>query len=304
MTDSNNKPKKRNALGRGLKNLIPERNEDTKSRLFQVPVDEIEKAGDQPRTHFDEAGLEELAESIEESGVIQPLVVREGHGEDGGYELIAGERRLRASKRAGLEEVPVVVREVSDAEAYALALVENIQREDLNPIEEAQAYERLKEELGLTQAELADHLGKSRSAIANATRLLNLPGEVREMVVDGELTAGHARALVSLPDGVAIQLAKQIVHEGMSVRRAEKLAQKVSPDDDEEDDDEETEESTSSSSKSRYRDDAQVKRIKNDLQTALGTKVELKDKHGKGKVEIHYEDYEILQAVLDRILED
>jgi len=297
-TSSNN----RNALGRGLKNLIPERNEEARSRLFKVPVADIDRPDDQPRTHFDETGLEELAESIEESGVIQPLVVREG---EEAYELIAGERRLRASKMAGLEEVPVVVREVTDAEAYALALVENIQREDLNPVEEANAYERLQQELGLTQAELADHLGKSRSAIANATRLLNLPEDVREMLVEGELTAGHARALVSLPDEVARQLAKQIAHEGMSVRRAENLAKKFGPEDegdDEEDDVEE--ETTTTSTGSEYRADAQVKRVKNDLQTALGTKVELKDRHGEGKVEIHYDDYEILQAVLDRILDE
>jgi ParB family chromosome partitioning protein len=284
----------RNALGRGLENLIPDRNEEGEGgRLVQVPIADIERPPDQPRTYFDETGLEELAESISESGVIQPLVVREGSD---GYELIAGERRLRASRKAGLDAVPVVIREVSDAEAYALALVENIQREDLNPIEEATAYERLKAELGLTQAELAEHLGKSRSAIANATRLLKLPEAVQQMLVEGDLSSGHARALISLDDELARQIAERIVDEDLSVREAEKLAKRAQKKGDDD--------SSDRSSGSRYRDDAQVNKIKTDLQRALGTKVELKDKHGKGRVEIHYDDYEILQSVLDRILKE
>jgi ParB family chromosome partitioning protein len=281
----------RKALGRGLDNLIPDRGSDSLGQLFEIPVDEIERPPDQPRTHFDEAGLEELADSIAESGVIQPLVVRDGGD---GYELIAGERRLRASKRAGLDEVPVVLRDVSDAEAYALALVENIQREDLNPIEEARACERLKRELGLTQAELAEHLGKSRSSIANATRLLDLPEAVQQMLVEGDLSAGHARALVSLSDEDATRIAAQVVENGLTVRETEKLASRAKRDE---------EEAETASTGSRYRDDAQVKKITDDLQRALGTKVELKDRHGKGRVEIHYDDYEILQSVLDRILE-
>jgi len=283
----------RNALGRGLENLIPDRGREGPGQLFEVAVEAIDRPAEQPRTHFDDEGLDQLADSIEESGVIQPLVVREGAD---GYELIAGERRLRAAKRAGLGEVPVVVREVSDAEAYALALVENIQREDLNPVEEARAYERLEEELGLTQSELAEHLGKSRSAIANATRLLELPEAVQRMLVDGDLTAGHARALVALSDGEATRIASQVVEEGLSVREAEKLAQRARRDEDAS--------NGSSGGGSRYRDDAQVTQITNDLQRALGTKVELKDRHGKGRVEIHYDDYEILQSVLDRILEE
>lgn len=294
MSDSDAKSRQgRNALGRGLKHLIPDRAEGEGGRLYEVPVEEIERPEEQPRTHFDETGLKELTESIRESGVLQPLVVREGSD---GFELIAGERRLRASKRAGLDEVPVVVRDVTDAEAYALALVENIQREDLNAIEEARAYNRLQDELGFTQAELANHLGKSRSTIANATRLLNLPESVQQMVVDGELSSGHARALVSLPDETAERLATRISKKGLSVREAEKLAQRAQK---EEDDKE-----SGSSGGSRYRDDAQVQKITDDLQRALGTKVQLKDRHGEGKVEIHYDDYEILQSVLDQILRE
>ena len=292
MTDSKGKSRKRKALGRGLKNLIPDRGEDVAGRLFQIPVDDIEPRGDQPRSEFDEEALQELADSIRESGLIQPLVVREVEET---YELIAGERRLRASRKAGLEEVSVVIRDVSDAEAYALALVENIQREDLNPVEEATAYERLKDELELTQSELADHLGKSRSAIANATRLLNLPESVQQKLVDQEISAGHARALVSLPHDVAMKLAEEIVEEGLSVRETEELAKEAQ--------DDKNRGKRTTPSGSRYRDDAQVRQITEDLQRSLGTKVKVKDRHGKGKLEIHYDDYDILQSVLDRILE-
>lgn len=297
MTDSDDDTTNtRRALGRGLDNLIPDRGHEGPGQLFEVPVDEITRPPDQPRTHFEEEGLQELADSIEESGVIQPLVVRDA---EDGYELIAGERRLRASKRAGLEEVPVVLRDVSDTEAYALALVENIQREDLNPVEEAKAYENLKQQLGLTQTELAEHLGKSRSAVANATRLLELPDLVQEMLLDDDIAAGHARALVPLSDEDAVRIATQVVEEELSVRETEKLAQRAKRSENNASSGEED-----SSGGTRYRDDAQVKKITNDLQRALGTKVELKDRHGTGRVEIHYDDYDILQSVLDRILDE
>ena len=191
--------------------------------------------------------------------------------------------------------MPVVIKDVSDSEAYALALVENIQREDLNPIEEATAYERLKEDLDLTQSELAEQVGKSRSTIANATRLLKLPATVQQMLVDGDLSAGHARVLVPLSDTDAERLATRIIKEGLSVREAEKLAKKRSESD--------GDKKKKKSGGSRYRDDAQTRQITNKLQRALGTKVKLKDRDGKGKVEIHYEDYEILQSVLDKIVE-
>ena len=294
MSDSKNNSGKRRALGRGLKNLIPDKGDSSDGRLVKVAVEKVSKADSQPRKEFDEQGLRELAASIEESGLIQPLVVRE---QGDGYELIAGERRLRACRRAEIAQVPVVIKDVTDAEAYALALVENIQREDLNPIEEATAYERLKEDLGLTQQALAERVGKSRSTIANATRLLKLPATVQQMLVDGDLSAGHARVLVPLSATDAERLATRIIKEGLTVREAEKLAKKRGESDDDEDEEEKT-------GGSRYRDDAQTRQITDKLQRALGTKVKLKDRDGKGKVEIHYEDYEILQSVLDRIVED
>lgn len=282
-------------MGKGLKNIIPDKAEGEEAdKLVDLAVSKIEPAAEQPRREFDEAGLRELAASIEENGLIQPLVVRRA-GES--FELIAGERRLRACEMADVETVPVVIRDVTDAQAYALALVENIQREDLNPIEEAMAYERLMEEFEFTQSALADHLGKSRSTIANAVRLLGLPDEVREMVASGKLSAGHARALVPLSRRKAVNLAKRIVRQGLSVRKTERLVKKLS---DEDEGEEEGDDDEGSSSRG-YRDDAQTRMLTRELQKALGTKVKVKDKGGNGRVEIHYDDAEVLQSVLEKL---
>lgn len=293
MTDSNdNKPsrQRRRALGRGLGALIPRQQQGGNPREYQyLDLADIQPAESQPRRDFDEAALRNLAESIEESGVIQPLVVRQV---DEGYELIAGERRWRAAQMAGEEQVPAVVKDVTDAEAYAIALVENVQREDLNPMEEAAAYARLLEEFDFTQEELAQQVGKSRSSVANSVRLLTLPQKVCDMVASGDLSAGHARALVGLPSDIALRLATRIVKKGLSVREAEQLAKSMK---------EEGEAKPKPKKKPAYREDAQTRQITNQLQHALGTKVKLRDKHGKGKVEIFYEDYEVLQAVLDRL---
>ncbi|QDG49272.1 ParB/RepB/Spo0J family partition protein [Persicimonas caeni] len=293
MTDSNdNTPsrQRRRALGRGLGALIPRQQQGGNPREYQyLAVEDIQPAESQPRRDFDEAALRQLSESIEESGVIQPLVVRQV---DDGYELIAGERRWRAAQMAGEEQVPAVVKDVTDAEAYAIALVENVQREDLNPMEEAAAYARLLEEFDFTQEELAQQVGKSRSSVANSVRLLTLPQKVCDMVASGDLSAGHARALVGLPSDIALRLATRIVKKGLSVREAEQLAKSMK---------EQGEAQAKPKKKPTYRDDAQTRQITNQLQHALGTKVKLRDKHGKGKVEIFYEDYEVLQAVLDRL---
>jgi ParB family chromosome partitioning protein len=294
MSSEDDKPRggRRRALGRGLGALIPSQQKGGGGREYAyLPLESIEAAHTQPRTDFDEGGLRELAESIEESGLIQPLVVRET--DDDNYELIAGERRWRACKMVGLTDVPAVIKDVSDAEAYALALVENIQREDLNPMEEASAYARLMEEFEFTQSELAEQVGKSRSTIANAVRLLSLPQKVCEMVTSGELSAGHARTLVSLEPTLARRLATKIVKEGLSVREAEELAKQMK--------ERGTTTKKKKSSGSSYRDDAQTRDITRKLQQTLGTKVQLKDKHGKGKVEIYYEDYDVLQGVLDKL---
>jgi ParB family chromosome partitioning protein len=212
-----------------------------------------------------------------------------------GYELVAGERRWRACQMAGIDEVPVVVREMSDAEAFATALVENIQREDLNPLEEAIAYQRLLDEFGYTQKTVSAAVGKSRSAVANSVRLLRLPSSVQAYVASGELSAGHARSLAALPADEAAELAEIMVLHGYSVREAEELVR-------------ESKEAAQKAKKprtkktSQFRDDAQVRRVTDELQQALGTRVKVKDRHGAGHIEIHYSDYDVLQDVLDRLL--
>jgi ParB family chromosome partitioning protein len=226
-------PKSR--LGRGLGSLMspppavaarPEAESGAEGRTyFQCPVEQIVPLAGQPRTVFDERRLEELANSIRESGIIQPLVVRQTGG--GMYALIAGERRWRAAQRAGLTTVPVVVRETTDADVYVLALVENIQRADLSPVEEALAYERLLVETGMTHDGLADRVGKSRAAITNALRLLKLPEPVRELIRSGELSAGHARALLTAPEPVRLELAERIVSDELPVRQAEAIAREL-----------------------------------------------------------------------------
>ncbi len=289
---------RRKALGKGLGALIPQKSETQNGfdRTFAfVPVDSIRPAAEQPRKNFDPAALAELAQSIEASGLIQPLVVR-AIGDE--YELIAGERRWRACQQAEIEEVPVVIKELSDKEAFTLALVENVQREDLSPLEEALAYRRLIDEFDFTQQTVADEVGKSRSAVANALRLLNLPESVRAHLEAGDLTAGHARSLAALPDEEAVELAEIMVRHGYSVREAEELVRESKVPGEEE----EAAANSNSSPAARYRDDAQVRRVTEELQRALGTRVKVKDRHGKGRIEIHYDNYEVLQDVLDRLL--
>lgn len=231
------KAAKRPALGRGLGALLGEtRREEAVSRisvsapgeavasgLASLTVASIEPHPEQPRRHFDEDALEELARSIAARGVIQPVVVRPMGG--GRYQLVAGERRWRAAQRARLHEIPAIVRPLDDREVTALALIENLQREDLNPIEEARAYQRLSEQDGLTQQEIATFVDKSRSHVANLMRLLVLPGEVLDMVERAELSMGHARALAVLPDPVP--LARETVAKGYSVRNVERLAKRA-----------------------------------------------------------------------------
>ena len=284
--------RRRNALGRGLGALIP--NEDDrpkKKRTFvNLPIDRVAFARIQPRADFDQARIAELAASIEESGLIQPLVVREKQGR---YELIAGERRLRACRLAGLKEVPAVIKDVSDTDAYTLALIENIQREDLNPVEEALAFKKLLDDTGSNQTDLAARLGKSRSALANSIRLLDLPDQILDFLITGEISAGHARALIPLDRKQAFQLAEKIAEEGWSVRRTEEEVRKLK------DGPAEKKPATS-----RYRDDALVRDLTERLQHRLGTRVKLKDREGKGRIEIYYDDVDVLQSVLDRIFED
>ncbi len=214
------KPKK-SGLGKGLEALFAD-NTTTEPAINTLHIDEIEPNRSQPRSSFDPQQLLELSESIRQHGVLQPLVVRPMA--NGRYQIVAGERRWRAARSAGITQLPVVVKELSDREAMELALVENLMREDLTPMEEALGYRQLMEVYGLTQEEIAQRVGRSRPAVANALRLLSLPEEVAQLLNAGKLTAGHARALVPLEKQHAIELARLIVEKGLSVRQAEELA--------------------------------------------------------------------------------
>jgi ParB family chromosome partitioning protein len=216
--------KAKGGLGKGLDALFVDNNTDAASTSV-LAVSDIEPNRDQPRKQFDPAALADLADSIREYGVLQPLVVRPMT--DGSYQLVAGERRWRAARMAGLSEVPVVVRELSDVQTMELALIENLQREDLNVIEEASGYKELMEKFGFTQEQVSARVGKSRPVVTNALRLLNLPSEVRAMVESGQISAGHARALLAFDDDSAIRMvAKEILKKGLSVRQVEALAKK------------------------------------------------------------------------------
>jgi len=276
---------KRKALGKGLSALIPDAEtmpSEEKGSLFAVDIADIAPNRFQPRRDFDDAGLEDLARSIKEKGVIQPLIVREI---DDGYELIAGERRLRASSLAGLTEVPVVIKDVSDAESLEIALIENIQREDLNPIEESEAYQRLIDEFQITQEEMARRVGKDRTTITNSLRLLSLPDMIKGQLATGELTTGHARALLSLGNQAQIlATAKRIVAQSLSVRATEALVKKLK-------------EGTTPSEKpprDPFYDD-----LEETLTRSLGTKVRLTPRGESGKIEIEYYSPD----ELDRLLE-
>ena len=223
--------KKRGGLGRGLNALVSEAEYETGSSAAsasnaasetKLPIEDIVPNPNQPRIHFNETELRELSESIQEHGVLQPLLVRK-HGN--GYEIIAGERRYQASKLAGLEELPVIIKDVNDEEMLALALIENLQRSDLNPVEEAKGYRQLIDASGMTQEALSKAVSKSRSAITNSLRLLDLPEVVQQMIFEGTLTAGHARAILAVPyEDARIRLAEKVVAEGLSVRATENLA--------------------------------------------------------------------------------
>src|SRR5437868_10737288 len=273
---------KRPALGRGLGALIPGGSPSERKGVMNLGIEEIRPDRSQPRRHFDEAHIEELAESIRSKGVLLPLIVRRD-GE--GYVLVAGERRWRAAQKAGLRELPVMVRDVAEPEAFELALIENIQREDLNAVEEAEAYQRLIEHHGLTQEELAQRVGKDRSTIANAIRLLRLPDSIKEAVASGDLSMGHARALLGLTDdGDLRKAAEKVMREDLSVRQVEKLVQALK----------------GKRAQRTHRGDgtAQLRHLVEKLQRKLGAKVDLRDRGGSGAIEIRYAS----QAELDRII--
>ena len=254
--------------------------------LRSVPVERIRRGRHQPRRIVDESALEELAHSVRSRGIVQPIVVRPAGS--GGFEIVAGERRWRAAQMAGLHEVPVVVRECSDSEAAAVALIENIQREDLNPIEEAEGYRTLADEFGLTHQELADTVGRSRSSVSNTLRLLELNRDVRALVEQGALDMGHARALLALSGAEQSETAAEVVRRGLSARETEKLVRSKAKG-----------ETTTSGPKSR---DPDVVRLETELADRLGAKVRIDHKaKGKGSLTIHYSSLEALDGILERI---
>lgn len=275
------------ALGRGLSALIPQAGavpvsgEIKDKGILKLPIEAIRRDGAQPRKQFDEARLKELADSIQVQGIIQPVLVRKD-GE--GYLLIAGERRWRAAQLAGLKEIPALVREVSESQAFELALVENLQRADLNPIEEAEGYRRLIEEFKLSQEQVSQKVGKDRSTVANALRLLGLPDEVKGMVADGSISMGHARALLGVPRiPEMVELARRIGEKKLSVREAERLV-KVQK---------------GQEGAEPKKPSAQHRAVVEEIQRLLGTKVRLVERGGgKGTLEVDFFSYDDLDRLM------
>ncbi len=285
---------KRKSLGRGLKALIPVSEKKTATAavggIFLCPLNHLVPNEEQPRQSFDEDKLRELTESVRSKGVIQPLVVRAlDSGESGRFQIVVGERRWRAARLAGLNRVPVVVKDVSDAEMLEIALIENIQREDLNPIEEAGAYLQLIEEHGLNQDQLAKRVGRKRSTVANTLRLLKLPDEIQKHLMIGEITMGHARAILGLDSSSAqMALARKVVDEGLSVRSCEQMVCNRAK---------RSERQRKSSRAVKL--DPSRRRLVEDLQRRFGTKVDLQQSRRGGKVVIHYYS----DRELDRIIQ-
>lgn len=279
---------KQQRLGRGLDALISTslevRDDD---QVIEIKIDEIRPNPYQPRKEFDQKALEELKQSIAEHGIIQPLIARKSIK---GYELVAGERRLRAAKLANLESVPVVVKDFTDDQLMEIGLIENLQRENLNAIEEAQAYEKLMKRFSLTQEELAKRVGKSRPHVANFIRLLQLPSEVQKLVSEGKLSMGHARALLSVEEEqLKGKLAKKVIEEDLSVRQLEELVQKLPKN-----------VSRETKRKKEGRNPL-IKQTEDQLRSYFGTSVHVKYGNKKGKIEIEYYSDEDLQRIIELI---
>ncbi len=272
-------------LGRGLDALLGAPRSMEGEAVARLPIDQVKGGAHQPRKAFDEAKLQELAASIKQSGVLQPIIVRPSAL---GYEVVAGERRLRAARSAGLTEIPALVRQYSDDDVLVLSLVENIQRQDLNAIDRAQAYRRLVSHLGATQEEVAKRLGLDRSSVANLIRLLDLPAEVQELVRGGALSMGHARALLALPaEEDQLRLAERVVKEDLSVRAVEASVQ--------------ADPSSQPRRRSQPRKTPQVAALEAELRGILGTKVTIQDRRGRGRILIEYfspEEFERLLGLL------
>ncbi|ANP46307.1 hypothetical protein ATE48_10455 [Candidatus Viadribacter manganicus] len=254
-----------------------------------IPIDLVQRNPQQPRKHFDEAELNDLSSSIKTHGILQPILVRPIA--DGKYEIVAGERRWRAAQRAGLHSIPAVIRELNEVEVLEIAIVENVQRMDLNPIEEAQGFQALIDRFGRTQQEIADAVGKSRPHIANMLRLLQLPDDLQEMVRDGRLSSGHARAILTAPDPRG--LAQRAISEGLNVRDIERLAQQAK--------DEKHGPRVSPGGSSTESKSADTRALEQSLSNALGLDVTINDKAGAGEVKISYKTLEQLDDVIRRL---
>jgi len=292
---------KRKALGRGLESLLPSRPKQTvdidasatavasapEGKPLEIPVDKIDRNPYQTRTGFDEAKLDELAASIKASGVVQPIIVRPG--QDGRYTLITGERRWLASQRAGKETVPAIVREVSDVQTMEMTIVENLQREDLNPMEQAHAFDRLSKEFRMTQEQMAERTGKDRPSIGNFLRLLKLPMDVQLLLENGQLSFGHAKVLLALPPEQISKVAWKVLHLNLSVRSTEKYVQGIiNP---------ELVAKPVDVPETRVID-PNVREAEDRLRRSLGLKVTIEDKKGKGKVIIEYSGVDDFDSIL------
>jgi ParB family transcriptional regulator, chromosome partitioning protein len=294
---------KRKALGRGLDSLLPAARGTSAptqqaahiagEQVLQLAVDKVERNPYQTRTNFDESALNELAASIKASGVLQPIVVRHikgADGKDGKYQLIAGERRWLASQRAGRTTVPAIVKQVSNEQAMEMTIIENLQREDLNPIEQAMAFERLGREFGLTQEQMAQKTGKDRSSVSNYLRLLKMPPEIQAGLSNGKLSFGHAKAIMMLdtPDQI-LWAALRVVKDGLSVRQTEELVHKLldPPDAPKKKDDKVV--------------DPNVREAERQLRESLGLKVQIQDRKGKGKIVIEYSSLEDFDRVIETL---
>ncbi len=283
---------KRIALGKGLGALLPELGQAEPRTLLYCGIEEIIPNRSQPRKHFDESKLGELAESIREKGILEPLIVRRV---EQGYELIVGERRWRAAQKAGLKEVPVLVKETERRDALEISLIENLQREDLNPIEEAEAFKGLIEEFNISQEDLSKRMGKDRTTVTNTLRLLKLPLEVRDHLLQNRISSGHARALLSLENREKQkELCALVVKKGLSVRETEAIARRWS------------EKSKKSAAPARKKGDleSQLSSLQDAIRKYLGTKVHIQQKGKGGKIEIEYYSPEDLERIVEAILKN
>ena len=279
------KPERQSGLGRGLAALIPQRGPD--AGPTEVPLSRIRPNPLQPRRHIDQAELEALAASVAEHGVLLPVLVTQTLD---GYQLIAGERRFRAAQMAGLERIPVVVRQVADRDQLELALVENLQREDLNPVEEAYAFRQLIDEFGMTQEGIAARVGRARSTVANTLRLLELDERIQAYIVEGRLTAGHGRALGGLPPDQQTRIADVVLERDLSTRETEELVRRIR---------EPRPEAVVAAAKPR---DSDLERVEDDLRRSLGTKVTLARSRKGGRIIIEYYSDEELGQLYDRLI--